>query len=114
MAKKSKNNRINVVYSTNPNFHFEEDSQCIETLPFNQQKLYISIDKKNRGGKSVTLVEGFIGNDEDAKNLAKQLKQHCGVGGGFKDQIIYIQGSQKEKVGSLLKKLGAAVKFKGG
>ena len=111
---KSKKNRVNVVYSTNPNFEFEVHSNDEISIPFNQQKLYVSIDRKNRGGKSVTLVEGFIGNDEDAKDLAKKLKQLCGVGGGFKNSEIYIQGDQKNKVASFLQKLGAVVKLKGG
>ena len=111
---KSKKNRVNVVYSTNPNFDFDDQSDNELTIPFTDQKLYVSIDRKNRGGKSVTLVEGFIGNDSDAKNLAKQLKQLCGVGGGFKNSEIYIQGDQKNKVASFLQKLGAVVKLKGG
>jgi translation initiation factor 1 len=111
MAKK---NRVNVVYSTNPDFDYQEHSDVIETLAFNKQKLYVLLDRKNRGGKSVTLVEGFIGNDDDAKDLAKKLKQYCGVGGGFKNEEIYIQGDQKSKVVSFLKKLGAEVKLKGG
>ena len=111
---KSKKNRVDVVYSTNPNFEFEVHSDYEISIPFNLQKLYVSIDRKNRGGKSVTLVEGFIGNDEDAKDLAKKLKQLCGVGGGFKNSEIYIQGDQKNKVASFLQKLGAVVKLKGG
>ena len=111
---KSKKNRVNVVYSTNPNFEFEVHSNDEISIPFNLQKLYVSIERKNRGGKSVTLVEGFIGNDEDAKDLAKKLKQLCGVGGGFKNSEIYIQGDQKNKVASFLHKLGAVVKLKGG
>ena len=111
MAKKK---RVNVVYSTNPDFDYLELSDEVETLPFNKQKLYILLERKNRGGKSVTLVEGFIGKDDDAKDLAKKLKQHCGVGGGFKNTEIYIQGDHKSKIASFLKKLGAEVKLKGG
>ena len=112
--RRSKKNRINIVYSTNPHFDFEDPSHDELTIPFNEQKLYVSIDRKNRGGKSVTLVEGFIGDNRDAKDLAKQLKQLCGVGGGFNNSEIYIQGDQKNKVASFLQKLGAVVKFKGG
>ena len=68
---KSKKNRVNVVYSTNPHFDFEEPTYDEKSIPFNEQKLYISIDRKNRGGKSVTLIEEFRGSDEDAKELAK-------------------------------------------
>jgi len=111
---KSKKNRVNVVYSTNPHFDFEESSDEEISIPFNEQKLYVSIDRKNRGGKSVTLIEEFRGSDEDAKDLAKKLKQLCGVGGGYKNKEIYIQGNQKNKVASFLQKLGAVVKLKGG
>ena len=111
MAKK---NRVNVVYSTNPDFDYQELSNEVETISFAKQKLYILLDRKNRGGKSVTLVEGFVGKDDDAKDLAKKLKQHCGVGGGYKNAEIYIQGDQKNKIASFLKKLGAEVKLKGG
>ena len=111
---KSKKNRVNVVYSTNPHFDFEDLSDEEISIPFNEQKLYVSIDRKNRGGKSVTLVEGFVGNDEDAKDLSKKLKQQCGVGGGYKDAQIYIQGNHRDKVFKFLEKLGAKVKFKGG
>jgi translation initiation factor 1 len=111
---KSKKNRVNVVYSTNPHFDFEESLDEEISIPFNEQKLYVSIDRKNRGGKSVTLVEGFVGNDGDAKDLAKQLKQLCGVGGGYKNKEIQIQGNQRDKVSNFLEKLGASVKLKGG
>ena len=110
----SKKKRINVVYSTNPDFNYEQDSEEQESIPFNEQKLYVLIDRKNRGGKSVTLVEGFVGSDDDASNLAKKLKQQCGVGGGYKNQEIYIQGNHRDKVISILQKLGAKVKSKGG
>lgn len=111
---KSQKNRVNVIYSTNPNFDFDDNSEDQTTIPFNEQRLYVSIDRKNRGGKSVTLVQGFIGSDEDAKDLAKKLKQICGVGGGFKNSELYIQGNHKEKVSKFLEKLGASVKLKGG
>ena len=110
----SKKKRINVVYSTNPDFNYEQDSEEQESIPFNEQKLYVLIDRKNRGGKSVTLVEGFVGSDDDASNLAKKLKQQCGVGGGYKNQEIYIQGNHRDKVISFLQQLGAIVKSKGG
>mgnify|MGYP000391777169 CR=1 FL=1 len=111
---KSKKNRVNVVYSTNPHFVFEEPLDDELTIPFNEQKLYISIDRKNRAGKSVTLIEDFRGSDDDAKDLAKKLKQLCGVGGGYKNKEIYVQGNQIDKVSNFLEKLGASVKFKGG
>ena len=110
----SKKKRINVVYSTNPDFNYEQDSEDQDSIPFNEQKLYVLIDRKNRGGKSVTLVEGFVGSDDDASNLAKKLKQQCGVGGGYKNNEIYIQGNHRDKVISILQQLGANVKAKGG
>jgi len=114
MSRKSKKNRINVVYSTNPDFDYEDENEAVQSLPFEEQKLYVSIDRKNRGGKSVTLIEGFVGSEEDSVDLAKKLKQQCGVGGGYKNDEIYIQGNHREKVSAILQKLGAKVKFKGG
>ena len=114
MSRKSKKNRINVVYSTNPDFDYEDENEAFQSLPFEEQKLYVSIDRKNRGGKSVTLIEGFVGSEEDSIDLAKKLKQQCGVGGGYKNNEIYIQGNHREKVSEILQKLGAKVKLKGG
>ncbi len=114
MAKKQKN-RINVVYSTNPDFQYEgEEQEEQETLTPNQQKLYVSLDKKQRKGKAVTLVEGFIGNDDDLKDLGKFLKSKCGVGGSVKDGEILIQGDVRDKVVSLLELDAYKVKRKGG
>ena len=114
MSKKSKKNRINVVYSTNPNFEYEEEFDEVSSIPFSEQNLYVLVDRKNRGGKTVTLIEGFTGSDEDARDLDKKLKQKCGVGGGFKQGEIYVQGDHRNKVQQFLKDLGANVKFKGG
>ena len=114
MSKKSKKNRINVVYSTNPNFEYEEEFDEVSSIPFSEQNLYVLVDRKNRGGKTVTLIEGFTGLDEDASDLAKKLKQKCGVGGSFKQGEIYVQGDHRNKVQQFLKDLGANVKFKGG
>ena len=114
MSKKSKKNRINVVYSTNPDFEYEEEFDEVSSVPFSEQNLYVLVDRKNRGGKTVTLIEGFTGSDEDARDLAKKLKQKCGVGGGFKQGEIYVQGDHRNKVQQFLKDLGANVKFNGG
>ena len=113
MAKKKE--KLNVVYSTNPDFNYQfENEEETETLSKNQQKLYVSIDKKQRGGKEVTLVEGFIGSEEDLKELGKFLKSKCGVGGTVKDMEILIQGNFKDKIADLLQKEGFSVKKKGG
>ena len=95
--------RLNVVYSTNPDFKYEtsrEEEQT--TLPPQQQKLRVSLDRKNRGGKTVTLVTGFIGSEDDLKALGKLLKGSCGVGGTAKDGEIIIQGDFKQRVLDLL------------
>ena len=115
MAKKQKD-RVNIVYSTNPNFEYQsEDDEVQETLPNNQQKLYVSIDKKQRAGKEVTMIEGFIWDDTDLKELGKSLKNKCGVGGTAKDGEILIQGNFKEKIFDLLIKDGyTQTKKKGG
>ena len=112
---KSKKEKVNIVYSTNPDFQFqfdEEEEQ--ETLAKNQQKLYVSIDRKQRGGKEVTLIEGFVGNEDDLKELGKMLKSKCGVGGSVKDNEIIIQGSFRDKIYDMLLKDGYGVKKKGG
>ncbi len=112
MAKKKK---INIIYSTNQNFDYDyDDEQEEETLPNSEQKLYVSIDRKQRKGKAVTLVEGFIGTDDDLKDLGKILKTKCGVGGSAKNGEIIIQGEHKDKVFDLLKNEGYGVKKKGG
>lgn len=111
MAKNTKSNdwkdRLNVVYSTNPDFHYEtEETEEVSTLPAGQQKLRVQLDRKNRGGKVVTLVTGFVGTDNDLKELGKLLKSKCGVGGSAKDGEIIVQGDFKEKVLDLLKREG--------
>ena len=106
MAKKQQKVQ-NVVYSTNPNFTYEfEQSDDIQTLPPQQQRLYVSIDRKQRAGKEVTLIEGFVGAEDDLKDLGKLLKSKCGVGGSVKDNEILIQGNFKQKIFDLLLKEG--------
>ncbi len=114
MAKK-KTKRIDVVYSTNPDFSFDtENEEEMETLQPNQQNLKILIDRKQRKGKEVTLITGFIGSEEDLKSLGKQLKSKCGVGGAVKEGEIMIQGNHLVKMMELLLKEGYKVKKVGG
>ena len=99
MSKKNKTDKRGFVYSTDPNFRFEsEEEQSAETLPVKQQKLKIRLDAKHRGGKTVTLIEGFVGKEEDLQDLGKKLKNYCGTGGSAKDGEIIIQGDQRDKV----------------
>jgi translation initiation factor 1 len=106
MSKKNKSDKHGFVYSTDPSFHFEQEQNNIETFTPAQQKLKIRLDTKHRAGKAVTLVEGFMGKDEDLQELAKKLKTFCGTGGSAKDGEIIIQGDQREKVVTWLKKNG--------
>ncbi len=97
--KKIRNDRNGFVFSTDPNFNFQEDETPItETLPSQQQKLKIKLETKHRGGKAVTLIQGFIGKEEDLQTLGKALKNFCGTGGSVKEGEIIIQGDQREKI----------------
>ena len=99
--------RLGVVYSTNPDFQYETPAEAeYETLPPAKQRLIVSIDRRNRGGKQVTLVTGFTGTADDLKELGKTLKTKCGVGGTAKDGEITIQGDLRDKVVALLKEMG--------
>ena len=99
--------RLNVVYSTNPNFNYEMDDDEEQVTPAPaQQHLRVQLDRKNRGGKVVTLITGFVGTDNDLKDLGKFLKTKCGVGGAAKDGEIIVQGDFKQKILELLKKEG--------
>lgn len=114
MSKKNKE-RLNVVYSTNPNFNYEvESDEEQETIAPQFQKLYVSIDKKQRAGKEVTLIEGFLGSEDDLKDLGKMLKNKCGVGGTVKEGEVLIQGNFRDKIIEILIKEGYQVKRKGG
>lgn len=107
--------RLGMVYSTNPDFKYEKESEPEEeTLPPQQQNLKVSIDRKKRKGKSVTLVTGFVGSEDDLKQLGKMLKTKCGVGGTVKDGEILIQGEFRERAMELLKAEGYKVKKSGG
>ncbi|MFK7806312.1 MAG: translation initiation factor [Saprospiraceae bacterium] len=103
----AKNKNRRTVYSTNPDFDFDaENEDPIEDTPYANQKIYVSIDRKKRRGKEVTLVEGFKGSKDELKDLAKMLKSKCGVGGSAKDGEIIVQGNHRDKVIELLKKEG--------
>ncbi|MEE1142532.1 MAG: translation initiation factor [Bacteroidales bacterium] len=113
MSKKN-SNRIGVVYSTNPDFEYEEIEELEEeTLPNNQQKLYVQLDKKQRAGKQVTLITGFVGRSEDLERLGKELKNKCGVGGSVKDNEILLQGDFRQKVIDYLMQKDYKVKQRG-
>ena len=99
--------RLNVVYSTNPDYNYEmDDDEEQVTLEPSQQNLRVQLDRKNRGGKVVTLITGFVGTENDLKDLGKLLKTKCGVGGSAKDGEIIVQGDFKQKIVELLKKEG--------
>lgn len=113
MSKKDKT-RINVVYSTNPDFKFEENKHEDEaTLPSNQQNLKVFLDRIG-GGKLLSRISGFIGTEDDLVTLGKLLKQKCGVGGNTKDGEILIQGDNRDKIIALLTKDGYKIKKAGG
>lgn len=99
--------RLNIVYSTNPDFRYkEEEEEEVATPEKRQQKLRVSIEKKGRGGKTVTVVSGFTGSEDDLKELGKLLKTKCGVGGSVKDGDILIQGEFRQRIIDLLKEEG--------
>jgi translation initiation factor 1 len=106
MSKKNKPDTRGFVYSTDPNFSFQQENSSSETLSPEQQKLKIRLDTKHRAGKAVTLIEGFIGNEEDLQEFGKKLKSFCGTGGSAKDGEIIVQGDQREKVMQWLRKNG--------
>jgi len=112
MAKK---NKKNIVYSTNPDYNYEfDEDESDDTLAANQQNLKVMLDKKQRKGKAVTLVCGFVGASDDLKELGKILKSKCGVGGSVKNGEILIQGDHREKIIEILKKENYKVKRVGG
>ncbi len=111
---KNKNSRsaVGVVYSTNPDYQYqyEDDDTQPDTLPPSQQKLRVRMERSGRGGKTVTIVTGFVGTDDDLNTLGRTLKTKCGVGGSVKDGEIIIQGDFGERLVTLLKEMGYPAK----
>ncbi len=104
MAKKI--NTSGIVYSTNPEFKIEEDQEEQITISPDKQQLRVSLDKKQRAGKAVTLISGFTGTLSDMEDLGKKLKTFCGTGGSVKDGEILVQGDNRQKVLQWLQKNG--------
>jgi translation initiation factor 1 len=113
MAKKKQNQR-GVVYSTDPDYAYDSSDQESENaLPPAEQQLVISLDRKARRGKSVTLIEGFVGPAQALKDLGKQLQGMCGVGGSAKNGQILLQGDFRDRVSEWLRGAGYRVKLRG-
>lgn len=107
MKESNWKDRLNVVYSTNPDYRYESGQEAeVETLPREKQNLRVNIERKGRGGKTVTVVSGFTGSEEELKVLGKLLKTRCGVGGSEKEGEILLQGEMKGKVVEILQKEG--------
>ena len=102
---------MGLVYSTNKDFMESASAvEKVETLEPQKQKLVVAVDRRNRGGKQVTLVKGFVGSDDDLTALSKTLKNKCGTGGSAKDGEIIIQGDFRDKVLNVLVSLGYGAK----
>ena len=111
MADNDWKKRLGVVFSTNPDFVYDEEAdEEPATLAPEKQNLLVSIDRKGRGGKQVTLVSGFVGTSDDLAELGRTLKVKCGVGGSAKDGEITIQGDFRDRVTTLLKDMGYKAK----
>lgn len=107
--KKKIPDRNGFVFSTDPDFVYQNFESLSETLPPEKQRLRILLDTRHRGGKTVTVITGFVGKTEDLDLLGKKLKQFCGTGGSVKDGQILIQGDQTIKVRAFFKKTGYKV-----
>lgn len=106
MGKKQKPDARGFIYSTDPGFRFEEESEKQEMPVPAKQRLKVRLDTKHRAGKAVTLVEGFLGSEDDLQEIGKKIKAYCGTGGSAKNGEIIVQGDQREKVLQWLLKNG--------
>ena len=114
-STKRNKERSGIVYSTNPEFEYTHDDPPVEkSLPPDQQTLYVSLDRKGRKGKTVTIVSGFIGTADDRKEIARFLKSTCNSGGSIKGDEILIQGNFRDRIIQILHEAGYATKRKGG
>jgi translation initiation factor 1 len=106
MSKKNKSIGSPLVYSTDPNYTIPSEEEVVETLSVDQQPLRVILETKHRAGKTVTIVYGFVGTEDDMNLLGKALKNHCGTGGSVKDGEIIVQGDHRQKVFQYLKQKG--------
>lgn len=107
MSNNDWKSRLGVVYSTGSDFNYNTPEEASEeTFPVAKQRLKVYLDKRNRGGKQVTIISGFRGTDDDLKTLGKTLKTKCGVGGSAKEGEIIIQGDFRDKLVEILTKDG--------
>lgn len=102
-----------LVFSTNKDLNLNQEEESAETLNPGQQDLRVWLEKNHRGGKTATVVKGFIGKSEDLEDLGKKLKTKCGTGGSAKDGEIIIQGDHREKVVTFLIQWGYKAKKAG-
>lgn len=115
MADNDWKSRLGMVYSTNPDFEYRTDEpEEAETLPAARQQLRVWLDRKQRGGKQVTLIRGFVGTQADLADLARLLKNRCGVGGSAKEGEIIIQGDHRDRVVEIMQQNGYRCKKAGG
>ena len=114
MADNDWKSRLGMVYSTNPDFEYRTDEpEEAETLPAARQQLRVWLDRKQRAGKVVTIVRGFVGREADLAELARLLETRCGVGGAAKEGDILIQGDHRDRVVEILTRAGYGCKKAG-